>query len=140
MNPESRPMSLIRPMPLIEPLASMWADSITGEVAVTAVSKPKLRPTKLRSLSIVLGMPTMLMASRRFRHSMARSRAARSEPSPPMQKRRLMFMRVRVSTISPVSCWPREEPRIVPPSVWIVSTTSVSSIRGVRLWRAARPR
>ena len=51
-------MSLISPTPLMQPLASICADSITGEVAATAVSNPKERPTKFRSLSIVFGMPT----------------------------------------------------------------------------------
>ena len=47
--------------------------------------------------------------------SIAISCAQRAVPSPPMQKSRLMFMRMSVSTITAVSSSPREEPRIVPP-------------------------
>ena len=47
---------------------------MTGSVAVTAVSKPKERPTKLRSLSIVFGTPTTLIESLRRLHSSAIAR------------------------------------------------------------------
>ena len=41
----------------------------------------------------------------------------RSVPSPPMAKRMLMRSRTRVSTMAPGSCFPRERPRKLPPSL-----------------------
>ena len=51
----------------------------------------------------------------RFFASSATSAAHRREPSPPMQKRTFMFILTSVSTITSEGCWPRLEPRIVPP-------------------------
>ena len=73
--------------------------------------------------------PEVIDSFRRL-HSAAMSPAQRSEPSPPMQKRTLMFIRTSVSTIASVDCPPREEPSTEPPSSCIVSTTSGSSMIG----------
>ena len=124
MKPESRPMSFTRPMPWGVPFASTWAFLMTSAASATALSKPKLRPTNIRSLSIVFGMPTTEILSPRFSTSAAMSLAQRKEPSPPMQKRTLMFILSSVSTITSAGCWPRLEPRTVPPASWIVSTAS----------------
>ena len=45
MNPDSRPMSFTRPMPLRAPLASVCAASIALTAPETAVSKPKVLST-----------------------------------------------------------------------------------------------
>ena len=132
-------MSFTRPMPLNVPFASTCASRITCVASATAVSKPKLGPTNWRSLSIVFGTPITEMESFRRRHSSATSRAHRSEPSPPMQKSTLMFIRTSVSTIVSVGWRPRELPRIVPPCSWIVSTASGSSRSGVLLQSGLRP-
>ena len=123
-------MSFTRPMPLNVPFASACALRMTFVASATAVSKPKLGPTNCKSLSIVLGTPTTDILRLRRVHSSATSRAHLSVPSPPMQNRMFMFMRTSVSTISSVGCCPRDEPRIVPPCSWIVSTVSGSSMSG----------
>ena len=130
MKPESRPISFTRPMPCGVPFASTCALRVTSAASATAVSKPKLRPMKTRSLSIVFGMPTTEIFSPRCAISVAMSLAHRSEPSPPMLKRTLMFIRTSVSTMMSVGCAPRLDPRTVPPCSWIVSTLSGLSISG----------
>ena len=82
------------------------------------------------SLSIVLGIPTMLMASFRFLITCAISCAQRKVPSPPIQKTRLIFILTSVSTMASSSCLPREDPRIEPPASCKSSTLSSVSIIG----------
>jgi hypothetical protein len=82
------------------------------------------------SLSMVLGMPTTLIFKPRCRISSAIAWAPRSVPSPPIVKRMPMFMRSSVSTISPMSWWPRDDPRIVPPYSWMRLTASGFSSTG----------
>ena len=116
MKPESRPISLTSPMPCGVPFASTCALRITSAACATALSKPKLRPTNMRSLSTVLGIPTTDILSPRRATSAAMSLAQRSDPSPPMQKRTLMFILTSVSTITSDGCWPLLEPSMVPPA------------------------
>lgn len=62
MNPASRPISFTMPTPYSQLIASTSALRMARVHSCTAVSKPKLRSTIAMSLSIVLGMPPMLIA------------------------------------------------------------------------------
>ena len=130
MKPESRPMSFTSPTPCGVPFASTCALRITSAACITALSKPKLRPTNMRSLSIVLGIPTTDILSPLRVTSAAMSLAHLREPSPPMQNSTLMFILTSVSTITSDGCCPRFEPSTVPPISCIVSTASALSSIG----------
>ena len=64
---------------------------------------------------MVFGIPTTDILSPRFATSAAMSLAQRSDPSPPMQNRTLMFILTSVSTMTLAGCCPRLDPMIVPP-------------------------
>ena len=66
-------------------------------------SKPNVLSIMQMSLSIVFGTPITQMLSLRFSISCASSCAARSVPSPPMQKSMLMSIRISVSSMTIVS-------------------------------------
>ena len=84
MNPECRPITFSKPMPLLAPVASTWALRMASAAAAAALSKPKLRSMKWMSLSIVFGIPTTEIDS--FRRSISATSlvAPRKVPSPPM--------------------------------------------------------
>ncbi len=133
MNPDSRPITLTKPIPLIEALASVWAPITAGTAWVTAVSKPKELWINERSLSIVLGTPTTAIFKPRRLISSPISQAPRSVPSPPMVIKMFILRRSRESTISPTrSPPPLELPKIVPPFSWISST--ISGLREIMGW------
>ena len=83
------------------------------------------------SLSMVFGMPTTAFFKPRLSISFTIAAAPRSVPSPPMTNRISTFMSSSVSTMSPMSCWPRELPSIVPPKLCACSTELGRSTTGV---------
>ena len=88
MNPESRPISFTRPIPLRARLRPRcWPQYVARRASVTAVSNPKVFCTNETSLSIVFGMPITLIARPRRAASSPIFCAPRSVPSPPMAKR-----------------------------------------------------
>ena len=76
------------------------------------------------SLSIVLGMPMTEIFNPLFFIVSVRSCAPRSVPSPPMVNNKPIPIFSRLSTISSVSCGPREDDKISPPLRWISFTSS----------------
>ena len=76
------------------------------------------------SLSIVFGTPTTAHATPRSRHSSSMASAPACDPLPPMTNKKSNPIAAIASTMSAVSLPPLLEPRMLPPSRWIVSTTS----------------
>ena len=79
---------------------------------------------------MVLGTPITLILALRAAISSAIASAPRSVPSPPMQKSRLIFIDSRVSTMSGAAWLPREELSMVPPRLWMSSTSAGESSSG----------
>ena len=98
-----------------------------------------INQTIMMSLSMVFGIPTTALRNPRLRHSCEIASAPRSVPSPPTTKRISIFISSRRSTISPMSCGPREVPRIDPPKLWICETDSGRRIIGVNPYRLIMP-
>mmetsp|Transcript_9142 Transcript_9142/g.36871 ORF Transcript_9142/g.36871 Transcript_9142/m.36871 type:complete len:289 (+) Transcript_9142:292-1158(+) len=130
MNPDCRPMTRTRPTPLNADRASMAADLIALIASSTAVWNPKVRSRRRMSLSIVLGMPMTAVGMFRSRHMLSMASAPACDPLPPMTNRKSSCISAMASTMSLVSLPPRDEPRMLPPSKWIVSTKSDVSLMG----------
>lgn len=73
---------------------------------------------------MVFGMPTTASGTRLRCASAAMAWAPLCVPSPPTVNSRLTPMLSRKSTTTAGSSGPREEPKTVPPSLWMDSTNS----------------
>jgi hypothetical protein len=76
------------------------------------------------SLSMVLGTATTPIFTARRWISAVSCIAPRMVPSPPTTNRTSMPSASRLSTTSPASCEPRDEPKMVPPWWWMWATDS----------------
>src|SRR5271165_1833546 len=87
MNPDSRPISLINPIPLFTQIASTWPHERAFTASANAVSKPKLLSRYMISLSIVFGIPmTLFLRPLRWISATIAATPFRV-PSPPMANR-----------------------------------------------------